>query len=82
MEGRAAVNHPDGPDGSRDICSRCPSKTVKNRVHLDVRLRGDDLDEVVERFKAKGATYLHDGRQGPNTWVTLADPEGNELCLS
>jgi hypothetical protein len=22
------------------------------------------------------------GRQGPHTWVTLADPEGNEFCVS
>jgi hypothetical protein len=30
----------------------------------------------------RGATFLHRGRQGPYTWVTIADPEGNELCLS
>jgi hypothetical protein len=54
---------------------------VKNRVHLDLRT-GDDRDVVVQRLLANGATFLHDGRQGPHTWVTLADPEGNELCVS
>jgi len=24
---------------------------------------------------------LHDGRQGPHTWVTMADPAGNEFCV-
>jgi hypothetical protein len=23
-----------------------------------------------------------DGRQGPHTWVTMADPEGNEFCVA
>jgi hypothetical protein len=30
-----------------------------------------------------GAAIRHpDGQQGPHTWVTLADPEGNEFCVS
>ena len=37
---------------------------------------------VTERILALGATKLWDGRQGPQTWVTYADPEGNEFCLS
>jgi predicted enzyme related to lactoylglutathione lyase len=57
-------------------------KAVKNRVHLDVRIGPDDLEAVVERLTAKGATFLHRGRQGPHMWVTLADPESNELCVS
>lgn len=36
----------------------------------------------MERLIAKGARHLHEGRQGPYTWTTLADPEGNELCVS
>ncbi|HEY0573966.1 MAG TPA: VOC family protein [Pseudonocardia sp.] len=34
------------------------------------------------RLVANGATELHRGAHGPYTWVTLADPEGNELCLT
>ena len=80
----AAINHPGGPTRApRILFQRVPEgKVVKNRVHLDVRVGADDPAEVVERLLAKGATYLHDGRQGPHTWVTLADPEGNELCVS
>jgi hypothetical protein len=50
-------------------------KAVKNRVHLD--LRTDDVEAEVRRLEALGATELHRSR----TWVTMADPEGNELCV-
>ncbi|MEO3743588.1 VOC family protein [Plantactinospora sp. B5E13] len=57
-------------------------KTVKNRMHLDVRVGTDDVDVAVEKLVGRGATFLHHGRQGPYTWVTLADPEGNEFCVT
>ncbi|GAA1764600.1 VOC family protein [Luedemannella helvata] len=57
-------------------------KIVKNRVHLDIRVGDDDRDEVVARLSARGATKLWDGNQGPFTWVTMADPEGNEFCVA
>ncbi len=57
-------------------------KVVKNRVHLDVRVGDDDIDEVADRLVARGATFLHHGREGPYRWVTLADPEGNEFCIT
>jgi hypothetical protein len=80
----AAIRHPDGTDRApRILFQLVPEpKAVKNRVHLDVRIGADDIEAVVERLTAKGATFLHRGRQGPQTWVTLADPESNELCLS
>ena len=57
-------------------------KTVKNRVHLDVQVGADRRDREVERLIGLGATKLYDGALGPQRWVTLADPEGNELCVS
>ncbi len=57
-------------------------KTVKNRVHWDVRLDGDDKDEVRATLEARGATFLWKGSEGPNWWYTMADPEGNEFCIS
>jgi predicted enzyme related to lactoylglutathione lyase len=53
-------------------------KTVKNRLHLD--FRPDDRDEEVERMVALGATRVDVG-QGEQSWVVLADPEGNEFCI-
>ena len=64
----AAIRHPGGPAAApRVYFQRVPeAKTVKNR----------------EGLVAKGATLPQRGRQGPHTWVTVADPEGNELCVS
>ncbi|WP_423463429.1 VOC family protein [Promicromonospora sp. MS192] len=50
-------------------------KTVKNRVHLDVR--HPDRDAEVARLVAAGATEV--GRH--EDWVVMTDPEGNEFCV-
>jgi hypothetical protein len=54
------------------------AKTIKNRLHLD--FRPDDRDAEVARLEALGATRSDIG-QGDQTWVVLADPEGNEFCV-
>lgn len=53
-------------------------KTVKNRVHLDVRAH--DLDAAVDHALALGATRAPDVYDG-DAWVVLRDPEGNEFCI-
>jgi Glyoxalase-like domain len=80
----AAVNHPD-PAGShpRVLFQFVPeAKTVKNRLHLDVRVGDENVEAQVSGLTARGATVLHTGTQGPHTWVTMADPEGNEFCVT
>jgi hypothetical protein len=78
----AAIRHPTG-DAPRVLFQLVPEpKTVKNRVHLDVRVGEANIAAEVERLTARGATVLHEGQQGPYRWVTIADPEGNELCLT
>jgi hypothetical protein len=57
-------------------------KTAKNRVHLDVFVGDERRAAEVERLTALGATWLWDGQQGPHSWVTMADPEGNEFCVA
>jgi hypothetical protein len=54
------------------------AKTVKNRLHLD--FRPTDQRAEVERLLALGARRADVG-QGEKSWVTLADPEGNEFCV-
>jgi hypothetical protein len=78
----AAVTPPQGsPLRTRLYFQAVPEpKAVKNRMHLDLR-SDDDADRVRERFLDLGATKLSDGRQGPHTWWTMADPEGNEFCV-
>ena len=78
----AAIRHPAG-DAPRVLFQRVPEpKTVKNRVHLDVRVGAENIEAEVARLTGRGATVLHHGQQGPHSWVTIADPEGNELCIS
>jgi hypothetical protein len=54
-------------------------KVAKNRLHLD--LVPDDRDVEVARLVALGATRVDIGQTGEETWVVLADPEGNEFCV-
>ncbi|WP_086831393.1 VOC family protein [Streptomyces sp. NRRL B-24572] len=86
-----ACSDPTGA-GPRVLFQRVPEgKTVKNRVHIDVRagkgLVGDErlatLEAESERLVKLGATHLYtqyaDGEN--ESCITLQDPEGNEFCL-
>jgi hypothetical protein len=81
----AAIGHPSGRESgrSRVLFQLVPEpRTVKNRLHLDVRIGEEDQAAAVARLTARGATFLHRGQQGPHYWVTMADPEGNEFCVA
>ncbi len=59
-------------------------KSVKNRVHLDLRPLAGTRDEELQRLLSLGAAEAadHRGKYGPGSgWVVLADPEGNEFCI-
>ena len=70
------------PDSVREIVFEpvTEGKTVKNRLHIDLSPHGVDQATELERLLALGATEIDIG-QGDQTWVVLADPEGNEFCL-
>jgi predicted enzyme related to lactoylglutathione lyase len=53
-------------------------KRGKNRLHLD--FRPDDQEAEVARLVRLGAGHVDVG-QGQQSWVVLADPEGNEFCV-
>lgn len=77
----AAIRHPQ--TGRRILFQYVDEpKTSKNRVHLDITVGDERREDEVTRLTALGATFLHRGSQGPFNWVTIHDPEGNELCLS
>jgi hypothetical protein len=88
LDGRLAFKHAAAsrdPEGvaPRLLFQTVPEpKTVKNRVHLDLHVGDERREAEVERLIALGASHLWDGRQGPTRWVTMADPEGNEFCVS
>jgi catechol-2,3-dioxygenase len=64
-----------------DILPVPESKTVKNRLHLDLRADGVSTREELERLLGLGASTVDIGQSPDATWVVLADPEGNEFCL-
>ena len=57
-------------------------KVGKNRMHVDIVTVNVGVE--VTRLEALGARRLHDGVRsfGQVRWVTMADPENNELCVS
>ena len=55
-------------------------KIVKNRVHLD--WRSEDRVAEVARLRDLGATEIATRSLGDFTWTVMADPEGNEFCVS
>ncbi|MER5395157.1 VOC family protein [Streptomyces sp. NPDC002599] len=77
----AVLRDPDG--GPTLLFVRVPEgKTVKNRLHLDLRPSGRTRAEEVERALALGARLVADRtRPDGRGWVTLTDPEGNEFCV-
>ncbi|MDJ0767680.1 MAG: VOC family protein [Ilumatobacter sp.] len=71
--------------GPRILFLRVPEKkTVKNRVHLDVRAgRTDDarMTKITELREA-GATEIRRVDENGEWWMVMADPEGNEFCVA
>ena len=63
----SAISHPDGTTRApRVLFQLVPeAKTVKNRVHLDVRIGADDVDQVVAGLVARGATGAARRPPGP-----------------
>jgi len=55
-------------------------KSVKNRLHLDIRPVDGSHDAEVRRLIGLGARPADVG-QGAAPWAVLADPEGNEFCV-
>ena len=56
-------------------------KAAKNRLHLDLSPSDLDQDDEVRRVLALGARHADVGQTGDESWVCLADPEGNEFCV-
>jgi hypothetical protein len=77
----SAVVDPAGR-GPRVLFQRVPEgKVVKDRVHLDIRA-GDGRDAKVEQLVAAGGTVLDHVSEMGLSWVVMADPEGNEFCVT
>jgi len=69
--------------GNRMLFQRVPEdKVAKNRLHVDLHAPDGQRDTKVKELIDLGARKLWDAQLGPMSWITLADPEGNEFCVS
>ena len=55
-------------------------KSIKNRVHIDLEVA--DLDQGVRDLEELGAKVIRPKPDEGFQWVVMADPEGNEFCVS
>ncbi|PRX98782.1 VOC family protein [Allonocardiopsis opalescens] len=88
-DGVVTIGAPEVPEGRRRPGPVPPEltfapvpegKTVKNRLHIDLNPTDREQGEEVRRLLDLGARYADVG-QGDESWVVLADPEGNEFCV-
>ena len=80
-DGVISIAPADGSWPTIDVAPVPEKKTVKNRLHLDLRADGMPTGDELDRLLDLGARHADVG-QGPDaTWVVLSDPEGNEFCL-
>jgi predicted enzyme related to lactoylglutathione lyase len=76
----AMLQSPDGAD-PRYLFIKVPEgKTVKNRVHID--LRADQAEAEIERLVSLGASRGDSHDQYGVRWTVMQDPEGNEFCVA
>jgi hypothetical protein len=76
-----SIGSPDGLTPTIDVWHVPEPKTVKNRLHLDLRADGIERDAELQRLLGLGATRVDVGQAPDVSWVVLADPAGNEFCL-
>ncbi|NJC22203.1 putative enzyme related to lactoylglutathione lyase [Arthrobacter pigmenti] len=65
-----------------ELCDELsPKGSVKNRMHLDVRLDpGEDPDDIAVAIAKRGGREVTAQPNGL-PWRTYADPSGNEFCV-
>jgi predicted enzyme related to lactoylglutathione lyase len=55
-------------------------KIAKNRAHID--FDAADMEAEVARLVGLGGSRLAEHRLGTFRWTIVADPEGNEFCVT
>jgi predicted enzyme related to lactoylglutathione lyase len=89
----ASIIDPDGQGPAIGFLRVPEGKTVKNRMHIDIRVAGEPPWDMAERAQlihakvqdlvADGATLVREERYGEELGhVVMLDPEGNEFCVA
>jgi predicted enzyme related to lactoylglutathione lyase len=79
--GGVSLRSPAGVGPYLELLPSAETKTVKNRLHLDVApFPAEDQAAAVAELLAAGAVRADIG-QGTVSWTVLADPEGSEFCV-
>jgi len=77
----ASLRSPSGVGPFLEFLRTPDAKTVKHRIHLDVRpYPGEDYLDEARQLQELGAVPADVG-QGDVRWEVLADPEGGEFCV-
>ena len=80
---------PGAPNGLVDPVGQGPAiwfqqmdapRPQRNRIHFDVSVPHDEAHQRIAATIAAGGTLIYDA-EAPAFWV-LADPEGNEACIT
>ncbi|HCB05694.1 MAG TPA: VOC family protein [Nocardioides sp.] len=75
------LRHPSRRGPLLQLCpEESPKGTTKNRLHLDIRLEGEDQDAVEADIAAHGGRRLETD-WGELPWRSYLDPSGNEFCV-
>ena len=76
----ASITPPPGEPGIKLILQRVDEpKTAKNRLHLDIL--HPDIEGEATRLVGLGARRVQRFDELGTSWILMADPEGNELCV-
>ena len=89
----ASIVDPDGSGPAIGFLKVPEPKAAKNRMHIDIRVAGDQPWDMAEReqlirarvseLAAAGATIEREEAYGEHLGhVVMFDPEGNEFCVA
>ncbi len=71
--------------GPRVLFLRAPeTKSAKSCIHLDIRAGHTDGEKgaKIAELVAAGATVIRRVDEDDQWWMVMADPEGNEFCVT
>src|SRR5699024_1908121 len=69
-----SIGPPDASWPAIDVLAVTETKSVKNRLHFDLRAEDSSTEDELERLLSLGARRTDVGQSDDVTWVVLSDP--------